>query len=90
MKKKRFWFNCVEEAVLNPKFLGFRYFRVEVFDRKSKSGYAIYEGRFLLPEELFDKFYNLLDGYETDLPLNIRIDLFDKTQFPDIYKKYYE
>ena len=89
MKEKRFWFNCVEQMVLNPLFLGFRSFRVEVFDNKSKSPYQIYEASFLVPEEIFQKLYDLFDGYETDLPMRIDFNMFNEECFPDIQKKYY-
>jgi len=87
--KKRFRYNCVEQMVLNPLFQGFRSFRVEVFDRKALCPYQVYEADFLVPEEIFQQLYDLFDGYETDLPLKIDFDTFDKEIFPDIYKKYY-
>jgi len=67
MEPKRYSFSVVEEAVLNPAFKGFRGGRIEVYDRRNKSGYAVYEARFLLPNEFFDGFYELWDGKESNL-----------------------
>lgn len=71
---KRYWFSVVEEAVLNVDFKGFRAARIEVYDTQSESPYASYEARALLPEELFDVFYELFDGKETDVMPYIRWD----------------
>jgi len=62
---KKYWFNVVEEAVLNPDYAGYRAARVEVFENDST--YAIYEARVLLPTEFFDDFYELFDLKESDL-----------------------
>lgn len=88
-KEKRFTISVVEYGVMNSKFKDFRVARIEVFDRKSKSPYAIYEGFIILPKEIFDKFRDLIDMKEFDLPLKIDLNMFDKKYFPDIYKKYY-
>ena len=77
-KTKRYWHNCVEEAVLNRDYDGYRYFRVEVYDNESNSQYSVMEGSFLVPEDLFETLYEVIDGYESDLPLVINIDSPDK------------
>lgn len=64
---KRYYFNVVEEGVLNPDYKGFRAGRIEVFDTQSDSPYADYEARFLMPEELFESFVNTFDLKESDL-----------------------
>jgi len=82
MKHKRYRYSITEEAIMNMKFSQYRGGRVEVFDRKDKSGYAVYEGRFLIPEEIRDKFYDLFDGLETDLPLQISFDFdYEKMEY---------
>jgi len=70
MGLKRYLHNAVEQGVLNPEFEGYRNFRLEVYDRKNNFD-TVYEGCFLVPEDLFDKLYELMDDYETDLPLYI-------------------
>jgi hypothetical protein len=69
-KNKRFFFNVVEEIVQNPDYFGYRGGRIEVSDEKDKSGYPIYEARFLIPEELYNGFLDWIDFKESDkMPL---------------------
>ena len=65
-KKKRYFFNVIEEMVMNPEYSQFRGGRIEVYDSKSKSGYAIYEARFFIPEEFMDAFREVFDFKESD------------------------
>lgn len=66
-KKKRYWFSVVEEMIQNPKFFRFRGGRIEVYDQKDKNAhYAIYEARFMIPEEFIVGFRELFDGVESD------------------------
>ena len=65
---KRYYCSCVEQMVLNPDFLGYRSFRVEIFDRQGRQdGYATDEASFLVPEDIFETLYELFDGKEFDL-----------------------
>lgn len=66
MKNKRYHFSCVEEMIMNENAQKFRGGRIEVYDSKSKSGYAVYEARWWLPIDIAERFYDLFDGYETD------------------------
>lgn len=66
MRNPRYSFSCVEQVVQNPDWKGYRNFRVEVFDRKSKDAYAITEFSFTVPEALYDRLYEIWDGFETD------------------------
>lgn len=75
MREKRYWFNCIEEGIMNDNAKKFRGGRIEVFDSKSKSGYAVYEGRWWLPIEIAQQFYDLFDGYETDDLPYLRFDM---------------
>ena len=68
---KRYWYNCVEQFVLNPDYHGYRSLRIEVFDREKKDGYALYEIHCMVPEEFFDQFYDMWDWKESDVPLSI-------------------
>jgi hypothetical protein len=72
--KKRYWHNCVEEAVMNRDYDGYRYFRVEVYDNESDNQYSVMEGSFLVPTDLFETLYEAIDGYESDLPLSIQLE----------------
>jgi len=74
----RYYFNCVEQMIMNPHYKGYRSFRVEVFDRKSKEweqGYAAGEANFLVPEALFEALYNAFDGKESDVIPSISWDM---------------
>ncbi len=88
-KEKRFWLSIVEYGVMNPTFQDFRVARIEVHDRESDSPYQIYEGHITLPVELMDKFREIFDFLETDLPIRIDFNMFDERCFPDIHEKYY-
>ena len=69
---KRYFFNVVESAVLNPNFEGYRSVRIEVTDRDSDSHYPIYEANVLLPAELMDAFIDVFDFKEADLMPHLR------------------
>jgi hypothetical protein len=58
-KEKRYFFNVVEECVMNPKYQWGRGGRIEV----SEVGhdYPIYEARFFLPCEFMEKFRDTFD-----------------------------
>ena len=68
---KRYWYNCVEQFVLNLDYHGYRSLRIEVFDREKEDGYSLYEIQCMVPEELFDQFYDMWDWKESDVPLSI-------------------
>jgi hypothetical protein len=85
-KSKRYFFSVVEEMIMNPKFNGFRAGRIEVYDNQSKSPYAMEEYRFMIPEEFYYEFREIFDFKESDLPIEIKWDMFD---IKEIYNKYY-
>jgi len=68
MKNKKYWYSVVEEMIMNldPKYDGLRGGRVEIYEEPSETGYAIDEARFLIPEEMMEKFRDLFSGLETD------------------------
>lgn len=74
MTVKRYHFNVVEEGVLNPKFQGYRGGRIEVTDIQSESDYAVYEAKFLIPEEFMDAFREVFDFKSSDLMPYLRWD----------------
>jgi len=65
-KQKRYWLCCIEESILNESSLyrGYRYFRVEIYDNRSNSGYAMGEASFMVPEELYEGLREALDMKE--------------------------
>ena len=65
-KNKRYFFSVIEECVMNPKYQWGRGGRIEVYDRKDKSGYAVYEARFFIPAEFMDAFRETFDFKESD------------------------
>ncbi len=65
-KQKRYFFTVVEEVIMDPKYQHFRGGRIEVYDRKDKSGYACYEARFFIPEEFIDSFRETWNFKESD------------------------
>lgn len=71
-KKPRYTFEVTEGIILSSRYKGFRGGRIEVYDRRRKDDYAVYEASFLLPEELFEDFRKTFDGKESDLPVFIR------------------
>jgi len=76
-KEKRYWFSVVEEGIQNPKFAHFRGGRIEVYNRKDKTSgnYAIYEARFMIPEEFMQGFRELFDFKESSRMPYIRWDV---------------
>ena len=74
-KSKRFLFNVVEEFILNPDYKDYSGGRIEVFDKKNDSGFAIGEARFLIPTEFMEKFREVFDFKESDLPVYIDFDV---------------
>jgi hypothetical protein len=89
MKKKRFQLSCIEEAVLNPKYKGYRGGRIEVFDSKNRKSFHHWEFHFLLPEEIFDSFYNIFDGLKTDMLPEVTMDAiaYHDTRNEELYGK---
>lgn len=85
-KEPRYFYSVVEEGIMNPKFFGFRAGRIEVFDNQSKSEYPVQEYRFMIPEDMIEKFREMIDFYRSDLPIRIDINMFD---LEDVEKKYY-
>jgi adenine specific DNA methylase Mod len=65
-EEKRFFFNVIEEMIMNPQYAGYRGGRIEVYDSEDESGYAVYEGRFFLPEEFYHEFREIFDFKYTD------------------------
>ena len=73
---KRYYLSVIEEMIQNPKHYAYRGGRIEIYDEERKDGYAVGEARFLIPEDMIVPFRKLFDGYETDIPIRIDIDMF--------------
>jgi len=67
MTEKRYQLSAIEQGVLNPNYAGYRSCRIEVFDRNSDSPFQDQELHCLIPEELFNAFYEVWDGQEVDV-----------------------
>ena len=63
-KEKKFWFNVIEESVMNPKYQWGRGGRIEVFKRGED--YACYEARWFLPHEFATQFRDIFDFKSSD------------------------
>jgi len=74
-KSKRYFISVVEEMIQNPDYFGYRGGRIEIYDNESDSPYAIYEARFLIPEEFIEGFRELFDFKETDKLIYINWDM---------------
>ena len=51
--------------------------RIEIYDNKSKSGYAIDEGTYWIPLKHENKVRDFFDDLETDLPIRINVGKFE-------------
>lgn len=71
MHKKRYVYSIIEQAILNSRYHGYRGGRVEIFDRRDRSGYPVMEANFLIPEEFMDGFINLFDEKSSNVPVII-------------------
>ena len=66
MKKKRYFFNVIEEMIMNENAEHFRGGRIEVYDEWADSPYAVYEARFWLPIEFYQQFRDTFDFKRSD------------------------
>lgn len=73
--KGRYFFNVVGEAIMNPAYEGYAGGRIEVFDAEDPQGYAVYEGRWLVPVELEDEFRDTFDFRKVDLLPRFHFDI---------------
>ena len=71
---KRYTYGITEEMIQAPDFAGYAGGRIEVFDSEDKKGWPIYEGRFLIPLEIFGEFRDMVEGWETDRPIYLRME----------------
>lgn len=53
----------------------YRMGRIEVFDSKDKSGYAIEEGSYCMPHIAANQFEDFIESLETDMPIQINLGL---------------
>jgi len=81
MSNKRYFFNCIEEGIMNPEYEQWRQMRVEVIDQseegKKHYGGVVYEACLRLPVEIFDAVYEAIDFKEADVMPYMRWDVED-------------
>ena len=63
-KEKKYFFNVIEEFVMNPKYQWGRGGRIEV--HQNGKPHAIYEARFFLPSSFMGAFREVFDFKESD------------------------
>lgn len=87
--RKRFTYSFTEECIMNPKFPfnNFAGGRLEVSDETSRNPYPVYEGRFLMPRDLFEQLREVFDGYESDEPMMFKVDTLNLSEE---YRRYHE
>jgi len=76
-KEGRYFFSVVEECVMNKEYQWGRGGRIEVYDSKDKSGYALYEARFFIPKEFINTFREVFDFKTSNRLPFIRFDCDD-------------
>ena len=69
----RYSYSTVGYGVMSLFGERYRMGRIEVFDRKNDSGYAVHEGAYSMPFVAANQFEDFIDSLETDLPINIEI-----------------
>src|SRR3990167_1133074 len=67
MKQKRYSFSVVGQGIMNPLYFDYDSFRVEIYDRKRKDGYAVAEASFLVPLDLVESLRAIFENYESDV-----------------------
>jgi len=72
-QKKRYFYTFTEEMIMNREYDGYFGGRIEVYDRKSESPYAVYEGRVFLPRECYSKFRECFDMLESDAGMMMKM-----------------
>ena len=73
-QKKRYFYTFTEEMIMNRDWDGYFGGRIEVYDRESKTGYAVYEGRVFLPRECYGRFRECFDMVESDCGMMLKMD----------------
>jgi hypothetical protein len=69
----RFSYSTVGYGVFSLMGEKYRMGRVEIFDRKEDSGYAVDEGTYCMPFLAANQFEDFIESLETDLPIEIKI-----------------
>lgn len=72
-ERGRFCYSTVGYGVFSLMGEKYRMGRIEVFDRKDESGYAVHEGIYTMPHVAANQFEDFMDSLVTDLPINIEI-----------------
>lgn len=69
----RFSYSTVGYGVFSLLGERYRMGRIEIFDEKDDSGYAVSEGSYCMPFVAANQFEDFIESLETDLPINIEI-----------------
>lgn len=69
----RFSYSTVGYGVFSLFGEKYRMGRIEIFDSKDDSGYAVSEGTYSMPFVAANQFEDFIESLETDLPINIDI-----------------
>ena len=69
----RFSYSTVGYGVFSLFGEKYRMGRIEIFDSKDDSGYAVSEGTYSMPFVAANQFEDFIESLETDLPINIEI-----------------
>ena len=69
----RFHYSTVGYGVFSLLGEKYRMGRIEIFDSKDESGYAVSEGIYTIPFVAASQFEDFMDSLETDFPINIEI-----------------
>lgn len=102
---KRYSYSTVGYGIFSLLGQKYRMGRIEIFDEKDESGYAIDEGTYCIPFKAAALFEDFMDALETDLPIQISMGSVDnciraceielgveegKLNDQETIKKYYE
>ena len=72
-RKGRYYYSTVGYGIFSLLGERYRMGRIEIFDRESRSDYAVDEGVYCMPFEAASQFEDFIENIETDLPINIEI-----------------
>jgi len=72
-RRGRYYYSTVGYGVFSLFGEKYRMGRIEIFDKKTESGYQVDEGIYSLPHEVAKQFEDFIESIETDLPIEIKI-----------------
>lgn len=72
-REERYSYSTVGYGIYSLLGERYRMGRIEIFDNKNKSGYAVSEGSYCMPFEAARQFEDFIESLETNLPIEIKI-----------------